>query len=920
LAGIGGNPTGGERRISVEEALSRSTYEALGWDFDTVWKMPNTPNGLPALRWQTGDFPALYSGGKVRDGINWKFIPYGETSDDGSNPGLLRIYLDSAHRFDTDSVFLTDGETGLAGPWFSAPYSLPLSDIREISIEGRASCRIHVVSLAFENYTNLLSVNAKRAHIGSDAFKNCSALHTVRLDNASVAENGFAGLTALSAVHTRILANESGQNVTFAEGAFNGCDLGRLTVHCYAESPARAFADAHGIKTAFYGDTAVPSIPFIYFYDSNLNRVEFNAAYFLSKTLFRDSSSFNKDLAKIALALSGAAYDESQIRNALNDLEFAGIQTYGYDEWAVDSVAHIIAHKKMLINGEILNLAVVVNRGTKGLDEWAGNVLGHVPAFKTAADKVYQNLTAYINDNGLDIDKTNVFITGHSRGAAVANLLGAGLRQKNVFAKEDVYVYTFATPNSEGKIGGNTTGPEYSNIFNVVNPVDVVTGVPPVFSYWKYGKTYAFPSEDKSAGKGIYESKYRAKLIQEYAKLTGGATLENAHPHETTVYLAWLNLSPLEFADETAGNYKIRALRIACPVDIEIYDSKNELIAGSADGATNGKYSGKVAVLIGGDEKYVQFYDDENYTVKFLGTDEGKMEYAIADVDMLTGETVTEKSFVDVALTSGKWMTSAVGGETDTPDVKLYVVENDKPVAEVREDGTETPVKEDNRQGGDNQQGGNSQQDGGGSATPAPAADKKTEQAPAPASWTNPFTDVKESDWFFGDVRHVCENGLFTGMSATRFDPNAPMTRAMLVTVLGRLHGADENAGAPSGFDDVAADKYYTAHVTWAKENGIVNGVGGNRFAPDAEITRQDLSVILARYAEFANKQLADTVQYAAFADEAAIADYAKNAVRTLYCGGIVNGRPGNRFDPAGKATRAEVAAMLHRFIVQSNG
>ncbi|MDR2089422.1 MAG: S-layer homology domain-containing protein [Clostridiales Family XIII bacterium] len=182
-------------------------------------------------------------------------------------------------------------------------------------------------------------------------------------------------------------------------------------------------------------------------------------------------------------------------------------------------------------------------------------------------------------------------------------------------------------------------------------------------------------------------------------------------------------------------------------------------------------------------------------------------------------------------------------------------------------------------------------------------------------AWENPFSDVKESDWFYGDVEFVHVNGLFSGTSATTFGPNARMTRGMLVTVLGRLHGVETNTRSAISFSDVAVDKYYANYVAWAKNAGIVDGTGGGKFAPDAEISRQDMAVILSRYVDFAKKNFPVTLQYSIFADESAIADYAKNAVQTMYSGGILNGKPENKFDPQGDATRAEVAAMLHRFV-----
>jgi uncharacterized repeat protein (TIGR02543 family) len=215
---------------------------------------------------------------------------------------------------------------------------------------------------------------------------------------------------------------------------------------------------------------------------------------------------------------------------------------------------------------------------------------------------------------------------------------------------------------------------------------------------------------------------------------------------------------------------------------------------------------------------------------------------------------------------------------------------------------------------GGNQQGGGGSSGGGSPSVPAaPAAQTETG---AEDRSGNPFTDVKEGDWFYEDVVYAYTHALMNGTSDTAFSPGTPMTRGMLVTVLGRLHGADASAAAAeSAFSDVKAGQYYAPYVAWAKENGLVNGVSAGKFAPDAEITRQDLATLITRYADFAGKQFPVTLQYTAFADEDKIADYARSAVKTLYGGGIVSGKQNNIFDPKGKATRAEVAAVLHRFI-----
>ncbi|MDR1059771.1 MAG: S-layer homology domain-containing protein [Clostridiales bacterium] len=177
---------------------------------------------------------------------------------------------------------------------------------------------------------------------------------------------------------------------------------------------------------------------------------------------------------------------------------------------------------------------------------------------------------------------------------------------------------------------------------------------------------------------------------------------------------------------------------------------------------------------------------------------------------------------------------------------------------------------------------------------------------------------MAEADWFFGDVEYVYGAGLMDGTAETLFSPGLAMTRGMMVTVLGRCAGASASAASYSGrgaFVDVDAGAWYAPYVEWARESGIAAGVGDGRFDPDGSITRQDLAALLHRYAEKTGAALPEARSYAAFGDEAGIAGYARAAVEALHRAGVVSGKPGNAFDPAGTATRAEVAAMLHRFL-----
>ena len=175
------------------------------------------------------------------------------------------------------------------------------------------------------------------------------------------------------------------------------------------------------------------------------------------------------------------------------------------------------------------------------------------------------------------------------------------------------------------------------------------------------------------------------------------------------------------------------------------------------------------------------------------------------------------------------------------------------------------------------------------------------------------FTDVHWKDWFYKDVEYVVHEGLFHGTTRTTFSPDAPMTRAMLVTVLYRLAEKPEVSEA-TGFADVAQGKYYADAIAWAKENGIVSGVSQTSFAPDASLTREQLAAILYRFAQAQGYRTDETAELSRFDDFGRISAYALDALGWANQAGLVNGRSETQLSPQGYATRAEVAAILHRF------
>lgn len=176
------------------------------------------------------------------------------------------------------------------------------------------------------------------------------------------------------------------------------------------------------------------------------------------------------------------------------------------------------------------------------------------------------------------------------------------------------------------------------------------------------------------------------------------------------------------------------------------------------------------------------------------------------------------------------------------------------------------------------------------------------------------FTDTA-NHWAKDDIDFVAARGLFSSTGNDQFSPDTGMTRGMFVTALGRLAGIDKDAWKNTKFTDVAADTYYAPYITWAADKGMVKGINDTTFAPDQAITRQDMAVIMANYAKVCGYTVPKTRAAITFADKANIAGWAAEAVRSMQMAGVLMGKNDNRFDPTASATRAEAAAVLHRYV-----
>ena len=178
----------------------------------------------------------------------------------------------------------------------------------------------------------------------------------------------------------------------------------------------------------------------------------------------------------------------------------------------------------------------------------------------------------------------------------------------------------------------------------------------------------------------------------------------------------------------------------------------------------------------------------------------------------------------------------------------------------------------------------------------------------------NPFTDVSEKDWFYNDAMFVYKNGLMLGTSKTLFSPHGTVTRGMMATILWRMEGSLAPKGENS-FTDVEAGRWYADAITWATENGIFAGYSKDKFGPDDPITREQLTAIFYRYADYKGYKLTVTGNLDKFEDADKITDYAKTVMQWAVGNGLIKGKAETLLDPQGTATRAEIAAMLHRFV-----
>lgn len=417
---------------------------------------------------------------------------------------------------------------------------------------------------------------------------------------------------------------------------------------------------------------------------------------------------------------------------------------------------------------------------------------------------------------------------------------------------------------------------------------------------------------------------------------------ELGYAHYPELCLAWMDSlsGKSDYADP-----RTRMLRVNCPVDISVYNESGDLVARVIDDKVQSIGGSTICAYIDEDgQKILSLPTDSEYTVQVTATDNGAMSYQVEEHNAASGGTERLVNYYDVPITAGEKLTGTVENLSGTAAASYSLSKgNGKKIepsvnvsGKTAANCTLTVIAE-----------GNGNVTGGGSYVPGEYAKVTAvansggeflgwylngKQVSIDASyrlrvekdltltakfteggeWKNPFIDVKESDWFYGDVKYVCQNGLFNGTSNTVFGPNVTMTRAMLVTVLHRLEDFPESK--TNAFADVPDGSWYANAVSWAAANGIVEGMGNNQFRPNSEITREQMAAILYRYAKHKGYDVTTTADLSKFKDSDMISGYAVTSMSWANAGEFITGKGDGILDPGGYAKRCQVAAILHRF------
>lgn len=787
-----------------------------------------------------------------------------------------------------------------------------------------------IENFAFSGCTNLASVTLSNSvtSLGSRIFEKCTNLTSVTIPKgvASIGDRMFvrSGLTS-------IVIPDS---VTSIDAyAFSECNsLTGVTIPTsVTEIKYGAFLSCPQLKDAYYTGTqaqwdaitiedANESLLKAYFHDNstgsteeqkpeppkpvedqlvydvevpltigdnNTSRVTFDFNWFTVSP-----TAYNHELARFSVAMSNSAYrkdDFAGTTEVLRDLGFVSPRRYDVipskDNWlGGGTVGYEIAYRTLTLNGERTTVVAVVIRGTANIEEWASNVLnsGMVDmdsGFDDASKTIIRNVNDCVSKIG-NPGTIKFFVTGHSRGAVVANLVAAELSSKKVYktvhrayGTDNVYCYTFASPLLIKEDAGLASCP---NIYNIVNPNDPVPLLPP-FGKARYGTTLYLPNKKtyipaRNNGKSFLM--FRSKMEEAYARYAQTKFIEySIDPnkvsdtilarHGTEVYYAWMSEYSAEelFGRENSRSRStFKKLTTACPVDVYVYDKDGTLLAS----VVNEKIETDILdVEVKDGVKTICVPVEMEYDIRIVAREDGTVNYTVSEM-MLgdTGETATRTvGFDEITIEKDDVITGKVDGTIATPASNYDLTKTST-------DGTKTVI---------------------------------THSSDDLEKPTVTFSDVPSNEWYSNAVYWAVENSITVGTTATTFSPNQNCTEIQILTFLWRAAGKPAaNVTLPvsvTGVDD------YISAAKWAYSKGMIDAT----FKQDTPCTRAGAVKFMWQAAGSPTAS-----NNSGFTDVPVSADYAQ-AVTWAVGKDVANGTGNNTFSPNNICSRAHIVTFLYR-------
>lgn len=519
---------------------------------------------------------------------------------------------------------------------------------------------------AFEYNSFLREVTIPKGvtEIGDNVFGNCSSLSVVTIPNSigTISETAFYWSKSLQDVYYS--GTETQWNQIYIKQVGTGQMspiLPNTTIIHYSNDESIIFSDEEDLDPQKeHHSLKLKS-------DETLESIVFSTP----------STTYNSRLSHLLCVMARSAYSDWLTKENLSVLGFDVDETNPnyYDTFSENIPTPYSIAKKTLSDGS--HIVMITIRGSWGNlweQSWLNNAdigfaalngLGKHAGFESNANEIFDNLNNMIG--GLKSANATYIITGHSQGAAAANLLAVKLYDEGV-PSSCVYDYNFACPNVACLLNPNDWNPggAHDNIFNIGNVEDPVTFLPsnlvkafvprlsPLSTWGKFGQSYWFYPDNQNHNVAGHDMVYYVNaLSNEYS-------LNSFHSYS-----------------QLSGEYILRVIGVRCPVDVIVFDLDGNEVAGVKDNVPfyGGSKTVSAMAFINEDEKWICLPADQQFEVQLTATEEGEMTYEVYDCNLSNSKVIEGKAFASVPLTSGKRFVSSVGGDTETEDIKLFVAD-----------------------------------------------------------------------------------------------------------------------------------------------------------------------------------------------------------------------------------------------------